>query len=119
MTSEAEPLVSVSAGRARLRYQWPLVVPGELAVVGAALFEEGVAALDRLVGAVGEAGGFAGEELLADEAIVREIEAVLDHADRGRALAVDRLRPLEGDLLEIGVRHDLVDRAHVERFLGA
>src|SRR5690349_8167854 len=44
------------------------VVPGERRPVGVALLEEGVPALDGLVGAVRQPGGFTGEHLLADQA---------------------------------------------------
>ena len=65
------------------------VVPGERRPVGVALLEELVAALLGLVGHVGQAGGLAGEELLADEAVVDQVEGVLQHPLGGRALAVD------------------------------
>ena len=52
-------------------------MPGELLEVLGPLLEEGVAALAGLVGAVGEAGGLAGEELLTDEAKIAILLASL------------------------------------------
>src|SRR5690606_16688693 len=55
------------------------VVPGEGGPVGVSLLEEAVPALLGLVGHVGEAGGLAGEHLLADEAVVDQVEGELQH----------------------------------------
>ncbi len=90
----------------------------ESPTVRLALLEERVAALRRLVGAVGEAGRFTGEQLLADHAVVGQVERVLQHPLRGGALGVDRGRPLERGGLELGVRHDGVDHPHLVRLLG-
>ena len=65
-----------------------------------------------------EPGGLAGEELLADQAVVDEVEGVLQHPlGRGR-LAVDQPAPLQGRGLELGVRHGTVDRTHADAVLG-
>ena len=72
--------------------------------VGVGASRGSVAALGRLVGHVGEAGGLAGEELLADQPVVDEVEAVLEHPLGGGALAVDLGAPLERHPLEVGVR---------------
>src|SRR5690554_3339099 len=53
------------------------VVPGELRIVAGALFEERVASFASFVGAVSEARGFSGEQLLPDEPVVRQVEAEL------------------------------------------
>src|SRR5690349_4887998 len=76
------------------------VMPGELAVVRHALLQESVPPLARFVRAVREPRGFPGEELLAHEALVRQVEAVLDHADRRRALLHDLAAPVERGALE-------------------
>src|SRR5690554_7271413 len=47
--------------------------------VGVSLLEEAVPALLGLVGHVGEAGGLAGEHLLADEAVIDQVEGELQH----------------------------------------
>ena len=61
------------------------VVPGVRRPVRLALLEELVTSLLRLVGHVGQAGGLAGEELLADQAVVEQVERVLQHPLGGRA----------------------------------
>src|SRR5690606_27158164 len=78
------------------------VEPREPREVARALLEEGVTALLRLVRHVGEARGLAREQLLSHQAVVDEIEGVLEHADGRRALGVDLARPLERHLLELG-----------------
>src|SRR5437868_6204742 len=55
------------------------VVPGVRGPVGVALLQEGVAAFGGLVGHVRQAGRLAGEELLADQAVVDQVEGVLQH----------------------------------------
>jgi branched-chain amino acid transport system substrate-binding protein len=94
------------------------VIPGELLPVGLALFQERVPALGGLVGHVGEPGGLAREQLLADQPVVDGVERVLQHPLRGGALAVDLRRPLERGALEVRVRHHRVDRAHPVPLLG-
>src|SRR5262245_3940428 len=54
-------------------------VPGHVGPVGIALFEERVPALGRLVGHVRQARRLAREELLADQAVVDQVERVLQH----------------------------------------
>src|SRR6478752_1130344 len=94
------------------------VVPGERRPVGVALLEELVAALLGLVGHVGQAGGLAGEELLADQAVVDEVEGVLQHPLGRGALAVDQPTPLQAGGLELGMGNGTVDRAHPYAVLG-
>src|SRR5690606_16024674 len=94
------------------------VVPGVLPVVRRALLEERVAPFAGFVRAVGEARRFSREELLPDEAFVWQVEPVLEHAHRGRALLEDLPAPLERGSLELAVRHDGVDHAPLERLLG-
>src|SRR3954451_19630089 len=93
-------------------------VPGEAAEVGVALLEEGVAALGRLLGHVGQPRRLPREELLADQPVVDEVERVLEHPLRGRALGVDDRGPTQRLGLQLGVRHHLVHRAHPVRVLG-
>src|SRR5690606_21599585 len=93
-------------------------MPGVGAPVGVALLEERVAALGRLIRAVGEAGGLAREYLLADHPVVDGVHGELEHADRRGTLAEDRLRPLEPRALELGMRHDGVHGAHLIGALG-
>src|SRR5690348_12870489 len=50
------------------------VVPGVRRPVRLALLEELVAAFLRLVGHVGQPGGLTGEQLLADQAVVDQVE---------------------------------------------
>src|SRR6476620_4381217 len=59
------------------------VVVREAGPVGVALLQERVAALDRLVGHVRQPGGLGCEHLLADQAVVDEVERVLEHPLRG------------------------------------
>src|SRR5699024_11369597 len=70
------------------------VVIREVLPLGRALLQERVPALDRLVGHVGQARGLAGEDLLAHQAVVGEVERELEHPLRGGRLAVDLPRPL-------------------------
>src|SRR5918994_2245524 len=49
------------------------------------LLQEGVATLDRFIGHVGQPGGFAGEDLLADHPVVDRIEGELQHPLSRRA----------------------------------
>jgi putative acyl-CoA dehydrogenase len=95
-----------------------LVVIRKRRPVGVAFLQERVAALDRLIRHVREPRRLPGEQLLADEPVVDEIERVLQHALRGRALAVDANRPLQGNLLERSVRHDAIDHPHPVGVLG-
>ena len=67
---------------------------------------------------VGQAGGLAGEQLLADEAVVDQVERVLQHPLGRRALGVDRRRPLQRDRLQLGVGDDGVDGAHAVVVVG-
>lgn len=63
---------------------WPRsVVVGKRRPVGVALLEKRVAPFDRLVGAVGEACGLTGKQLLADDAVIDRVERVLQHSNRG------------------------------------
>src|SRR4029079_11037426 len=90
----------------------PSVVPGVRRPVRLTLLEELVTPLLGLVGHVGQAGGLAGEELLADQAVVEEVEGVLQHPLGGGRLAVDEAAPLQRGLLELGVGYGAVDGAH-------
>jgi len=94
-------------------------VPRELAVVRVPLFEEGVASFGRFLGSVGEAGGFAGKELLADQTVVDHVEGVLEHSLRSGGLCPDFCRPFEGDRLEFGVGHRGVHHPHRLGLVGA
>ena len=67
-----------------LRRLVDLVVPGVCRPVGRALLEEGVTTLSRLVGAVRKTGRLAREQLLADQAVVDQVEGVLEHPLGGR-----------------------------------
>ena len=77
-----------------------------------ALLQEGVAAFHCLVGHVREAGGFAGEDLLAHEAVVKQIKGELEHALGGGGLAVDFAGDLDGLVFELRVVGDDVHGAH-------
>jgi len=90
----------------------------ELGEVLRPLLEEGVPTLLGLVGAVGEAGRLAGEHLLADQAVVDQVEGELQHPLGRRALGVDGRRPLQRHVLEPLVVHHLVDGAHAVHRLG-
>lgn len=90
----------------------------ELREVARALFEEGVAAFPSFVRAIGEARGFTRVDLLADQAVVDEVEAELQHLDGRGALRHDLLGPVVGDLLEFGVGDDLVYHAHFVGLVG-
>ena len=70
-------------------------------------------------GAVGEAGGFSSEELLADHAVVGHVESVLEHAHGGGGFGVDDLSPFEGDVFEVGMGDDFVNHSHFIGFLCA
>src|SRR5699024_1969178 len=94
------------------------VVIREVLPLGRALLQERVPALDRLVGHVGQARGLVGEDLLAHQAVVGEVDGELEHPLRGGRLAVALPRPLDRRGLELGVVHHPVDRAHVEHLLG-
>lgn len=104
--------------RSDLRKQGRSVVPGVRRPVGLALLEELVASLLCLVGHVRQSSGLAGEELLADQSVVEEVEGVLQHPLGGGALAVDLAAPLEGDLLELRVLDDPVDGTHGVHLVG-
>jgi hypothetical protein len=94
-------------------------LPGERRVVLVPLLEEGIPALLSLIGSVGESRRLSRKELLSDEAIIGEIERVLEHLLGCRALRCDLSCPLECSFLEVGVWHYSIDHAHVEGFLGA
>src|SRR3981081_1294269 len=72
------------SGRPSIRISRTSEVPGERGPVRLALLQEGVAALDRLVRHVGQPGRLTGEQLLADQPVVNQVERVLDHPLRGR-----------------------------------
>src|SRR5690606_26767163 len=93
-------------------------VPGEAGPVGFALLEECVAAFDGFVGHVGQPCRLAGEHLLADHAVVHGVERELQHPLGRGALRVDLRRPVERDMLQLGVGHDGVDHAHPVRVGG-
>src|SRR5215212_10103786 len=77
-----------------------------------AFLEEGVAAFDRFIGHVRQPGSFAGEDLLADQAIVDRVEGELQHPLRRRALATNDLGPLQSGSLQLVMWHDGIDHAH-------
>jgi hypothetical protein len=60
-----------------------LVVPGECGPVGGPLLQKGVAAFDGLIGHVRQPGRLTGEELLADQAVIDQVEGVFEHPLRG------------------------------------
>src|SRR3712207_3377608 len=59
-----------------------------------------------------------GEQLLADQPVVDQVERVLEHALRGGALGDDPPSPVQRRPLELGVRDDAVHHAHAVRVLG-
>src|SRR5579871_2950299 len=61
-------------------------VPGKGCPIRGALLEECVAALGGLIGHVCQARGFPGEDLLADQPVVHQVERELEHALGRRAL---------------------------------
>src|SRR4051794_17177782 len=71
------------------------VVVGETAPIGRALFEEGVSALDGLVGHVRQPRRLSSEHLLADQPVINRVERELEHPLRGRALAANDPCPLQ------------------------
>src|SRR5699024_8355493 len=72
-------LMGISAPMLRgRRVQWgSSVVVGVVGPVGGPLRQERVATLDRLIGHVAHAGGLAGEDLLAGQAVVDGVEGEL------------------------------------------
>ena len=95
-----------------------LVVVREFVPVGLAFVQEGLLALDGLIGHIGQAGGLAGEDLLAHQAIIGEVEREFQHALGGGGLHVDLLAHADGGVLELAVVCDLIDRAHLIHALG-
>src|SRR5699024_11076064 len=91
---------------------------GERCPVGVALLEERVAALGGLVGHVRQACRLPGEDLLAHQPVVGEVEGELQHPDRLRGLRRDRRGHGERLVLEVGVVHDPVHGAPVVGVLG-
>src|SRR5450756_2942511 len=71
-------------------------VVGEARPVGRALLEERVSPLGSLVGHVRESGRLPGEDLLAGEAVVGQVEGELQHPDRLRRLRRDDPGVLQG-----------------------
>ena len=63
--------------------------------VGGALLQECVAALDGLIGHVRQPGRLPGEQLLADQPVVEQVERILQHPLRLRRFRVDLGRPLQ------------------------
>src|SRR5690606_26582553 len=92
------------------------VIPMKPAIVRGALLEESVAALFRFFAGVRQAGGFAGKQLLPHQPLVGKVEAVLEHADRRRALAHDLAAPGQCADLELLVGNHRVDHTHSMRF---
>lgn len=86
--------------------------------VGVAFLQEGVAAFDRLVGHVSQAGGLTCEDLLAHETVVEEVEGELQHPLGVGRLAEDLLGHGQRRGLKLFVVDDLVDGAHVCHVLG-
>src|SRR4051812_33159713 len=76
-------------------------VPRESAEVRVALLQERVAALDGLLGHVGQPRGLAGEQLLADQAVVDQVERILQHPLGGGALGDDPASPVQRRGLEL------------------
>ncbi len=93
-------------------------MPRIIREVRVALLHERVPSLLCFVGHVRQSGGFPGEHLLADEAVVFEVERVLQHSNRGGTLAVDFPGPVEGHVLQFLVGNRLVDHTHLLGFLG-
>src|SRR5947209_4381276 len=92
-----------------------LKVVGKCCPVRGTLLEEGIAPLSGLVGHVRQSRGLTGEHLLADKAVVDEVERELQHALCGGALGVDLLRPFQRHPFEVGVRHDGIHHSHAMR----
>src|SRR3954464_2973148 len=114
-TSSAPPTTSTIIVSPSLR---PSDVPGEAGEVGRTLLQEGVPALHRLLGHVGQPGGLPGAQLLAHQAVVNQVERVLEHPLRGGALGDDPPPPVQRGGLQFRVRHDAVDHAHPVGVLG-
>src|SRR5688500_13068182 len=74
---------------------WPSDMPGEAGEVRVALLQEGVASLDGLLGHVRQPRRLPGEELLAHEPVVDQVERVLEHPLGGGALGDDLLPPVQ------------------------
>ena len=79
-----KPAMAIASVRRRLNgftraSLWRSEVTGEGAPVGGALLQEGVAAFDGFVGHVGQARRLAGEQLLADQAVVEQVECEFQH----------------------------------------
>src|SRR4051794_30503234 len=66
--------------------RWYLEMPREAGPVRLSLLEKRVAALGRFVGHVTEPGRLAREHLLADQAVVDQVEGELQHPLSGGAL---------------------------------
>src|SRR5918994_2027251 len=103
---------SLSAIPPPVEARWRSVVVRKASPVRLPLLQEGVATLDRFIGHVGQPGGFAREDLLADHPIVDRVEGELQHPLSRRALATNDLGPVQADALQLIVRHDGIDHAH-------
>jgi hypothetical protein len=94
-------------------------LPGEGRVVRVPFLEERIPAFLRLFGAVRESRCFPGKELLSNEALIGQVERVLQHLLGCRTLGHDLSGPLQSCCFEFLVRDDGIDHAHVECVLGA
>src|SRR3954447_13802817 len=105
--SSAPPTTSTititSSSIRELRSAGSLHVPGESGEVRIALLQERVPALDGLLGHVGQPRGLPGEQLLADQPVVDEVERVLEHPLGRRALGDDPAPPVQRGVLQFGV----------------
>src|SRR4051794_15849812 len=93
-------------------------MPGEAGEVGVPLLQERVPTLDGLLGHVRQPCRLPGEQLLADQSVVDQVERVLQHPLGGRALGDDPPSPVQRGGLQLGVRDDPVDHAHPVGVLG-
>ncbi len=102
---------------ADLRLQiWDLGPAGKFIEPRRAFFQKCVPPFLGFVGHVSQAGGFAREELLPHQPVVREIEGVFQEANAHRTFAVDGLCPLERGFFQRGMRNCCVDHAHLPGF---
>src|SRR6185437_13580336 len=91
----------------------------EVVVLRRALFEERVAALFAFLTHVEEHRGVVGELGNAGHAVEFGVEGCLEQSQRYGAVLQHFARPGDALIFELSERHDFVDQAHVQRFLGA
>src|SRR6185312_13896036 len=91
----------------------------EVVVLRRALFEKRVAALFAFLTHVEEHRGVVGELGNAGHAIEFGVEGCLEQSQRYGAVLQHFARPGDTLIFELCQRNDLIDQAHVQRFLGA